>query len=481
MCVCVCFIINHFEELKIPANTKMNTEFENPNVSQFIAKMYMADDLADVHFTFPNSDSAAHPVSLASVSSPINLKTTELEKVPAHKLILASLSPVFKARFYAKGADIVNLADTNIGAFKEFLQIFYLPKIALTARNVEEVVRLAGRFNVLAYFDTCFTSIKNQLTAENMAWGYQLAMSLNNVSLKEFCERQIRSQAKDVLKSHAFTQCNSDVVKHILRLNRLECREIDIFNGCIAWAKTMCRKHGMDDANAKNLKDQLGASFYLLRFDLMEPEEFGNIMLNKTIASLFTTDELTDIIRTKWTKEYRSEFFNQVPRLPQSTQLAQNRLVCVRKYESGPPCHYQEKESTWFSTDELVLLKTIYFDTIHNNSFAKETVEATMKIIEYNANILPTKNSPYKVHGTATYKIDNIANRITFAAPIVINPHNLYEIRLNIKSNIHGFFHLSKYATEVKSENVTITFYQDPLDEDSSRRGLVSQLIFSRN
>lgn len=469
----------------------MNTEFENPTVNKSISKMYMSNDLADVYFTFPNENvpsivPSAKDMMMASVSSAMDMSSQPIEsvKVPAHKLILASSSAVFRALFYGPrvtSASFVRITGTTSSAFKEFLQIFYLSKVGLTAGNMEEVLRLATKYNMLAYFDMCFASIQNQLNAENMAWGYQFAMSLNNSSLKEFCEHRIRVLTKDVLKSHTFTQCSSEVIQNILRLDRLDCNEVDLFNGCIAWAKSLCRKQGHDESNSKNLKDLLGPCFYLLRFDLMEPEAFGNIMLNKTNAGLFTTEELTDIIRTKWTKDFRSEYFNHVSRVPQS-KVAPNRLVCMRIYESGQPCYFQEKESTWFSTDESVWLKTIYFDTIYNDHFGKEIIDATMKIIEYTAKALPIKNLPYKVHGNGTYKIDNVANRIvTFTSPILINPHKVYEIRLNIKSKIHGCFHLSKYATEVKSENVTITFHQDPLDQDSSRRGLISQLIFSRN
>lgn len=443
----------------------MSTEFDNPIVSRSISKMYLKADLADVHFTFPNDGPMAR-------------------SVPAHRNLLASASTVFKSMFYGeygprKEADInVKITASNASAFEEFLQFFYLPKISLSSGNIEEVVRLIKNYDMLDCLNMCFTSIKSQLTIENMVWGYQLAISMDNAMLKEFCEYQIRISAKHMLKSQAFLQCNRDMVEQIL-LQKLKCCEIDIFNACIAWAKFKCNQNGLDETNSKNLKNQLGPCFHMILFYAMEPEQFGNILLDKSIAGLFTSDELIDITRAMWTKQFKSQLFSRDPqskRLPASNET--NQLICLRKFANDiVPCYFQETESTLFSTDELILLKIIHFDVIHNEDSANTSIEAIVKIIEHSTNLLSV---PDKTHLTTTCKIDNVANRIALDTPIVINPHKMYEIRLNITSNIHGYFHLSSYATEIKSDNVTIRFYQNSVGKNAARRGLVSQLIFSR-
>lgn len=80
-----------------------------------------------------------------------------------------------------------------------------------------------------------------------MLKGYQLAIRYkhfeNDVTLKSktFCEQQIRLYAKDVLSSAAFLQCDQEVIEQMLQLDPLECKESELFEGCVAWAKKWCQ------------------------------------------------------------------------------------------------------------------------------------------------------------------------------------------------------------------------------------------------
>lgn len=225
----------------------MCTQFVMPFASKTISKMYLESELADIHFTFPNDKD----------------HTT---KVPAHKVILASASPVFKAMFYGltKAGDTIEITDSNANAFKEFLQIIYLPNVRLTIGNIKEIVCLADKYDMLDCFNA--TTIQRQLTNENMVFGYQLAITLNNFKLKEFCEKQICKFTKDVLKSGAFLQCSREVLENILQQNSLNCSEADLFHACISWAKLQCQKNGLVEPNSEDMKNQLGECFNLIKF-----------------------------------------------------------------------------------------------------------------------------------------------------------------------------------------------------------------------
>lgn len=152
----------------------MSIQFENAFAIKSISKMYLKSDLADVHFEFPND----------------SLFTFLSEKVPAHKVILASASPVFEAMFFGplKEANVVKIIDSNASAFKEFLQFCYLPEVTLTIENIEGVHRLADKYDMLDGFNSCAPSIQRYFTIGNPIIGYQLAIPLNNSELKRFFE-----------------------------------------------------------------------------------------------------------------------------------------------------------------------------------------------------------------------------------------------------------------------------------------------------
>lgn len=275
----------------------MSVQFALPFASETISKMYLESDLADVHFTFPNDDD----------------QTT---KVPAHKVILASASPVFKAMFYGllKEGDTVEITDSNANAFMEFLSIIYLPDVRITIGNIKEIVRLADKYDILECFNA--TTIESQLTNENMVYGYQLAISLKNSQLKEFCEKRIRKFTKDVLQSELFPHCSREVLENILQLNALDCSEAELFRACIFWATLQCQKNGLAEPNSVDLKNQLGEStgFYLIRFGAMGDKEIGEILTDEVYKSLFAQNEAVEIIQIKRDNQFKPQIFEYVPR-----------------------------------------------------------------------------------------------------------------------------------------------------------------------
>ncbi|XP_055310677.1 BTB/POZ domain-containing protein 3-like [Sitodiplosis mosellana] len=256
-------------------------------------KLYLNEDFADVNFVFNVYD--------------------ECEKVPANKANLAVLSPVFKTMFFGslpeKGD--VPIPDADVDAFKEFLQIFYLGKVSLTMENIETVVHLADKYDVLEHVNACAVFPKGQLTLDNMCWGYQLAVNLKHKDLIEFCEDQIAKSPKEVFTTDAFQRCGKSTLKRILELG-LICDETDIFDACLTWAKYACERNDLDVADAVNLRTQLGDCLNLIRFGLMKIGEFSKIyMLHK---GLFTSEEFEDIILILTSPEYEPKIFSRISR-----------------------------------------------------------------------------------------------------------------------------------------------------------------------
>lgn len=86
----------------------MSSQLSSSIVIEYISNMYLKSDYADVHYEISTDG--------------------QTEKVPAHKAILATASPVFRQMLFGplKEGDVIKLPDTTVGAFKEFLHFFYL-------------------------------------------------------------------------------------------------------------------------------------------------------------------------------------------------------------------------------------------------------------------------------------------------------------------------------------------------------------------
>ncbi|XP_055306154.1 BTB/POZ domain-containing protein 3-like [Sitodiplosis mosellana] len=267
---------------------------KNDGASKASARLYLNEEFADVNFLFEIDE--------------------EIQKVPANKIVLAVLSPVFNAMFFGPNKETgdVKIVDATIDTFKEFLQFFYLNNVTIAMENIEGVVRLADKYDVLEHVNASAVLLENELTLENMCWGYQLALMLDNETLKQFCEKHISAYPDDIFKSATFQRCDQIVLKHILLLNSMACREFEVLDACLVWAKYSCNLNNVDENNPLNLKAQLGECFSLIRFGAMKSEEFAtHSILHR---EMFTAEELADILYATTVKKFKSSKFVQEPR-----------------------------------------------------------------------------------------------------------------------------------------------------------------------
>lgn len=450
----------------------MDTELENPNVNKFISSIYLDEDVADVHFTFPNDDPSA--------------------KIPAVKAILAAASPVFKEMFYGplRQSNIVEITESTASAFQEFLQIFYLPKIKLTVGNFAEVVRLADRYGLLASFQDCIAFLGSQLTIESMAWGYHLAILLSVPKLKEFCERKIQEFATDVLQSESFLQSERTVVEHMLMMKSLNCTECHLFDACIAWAKLSCRKNGLNETDSKNLKDRLGPCFYLIRFGAFSGRKICKILSNPTYKDLFSQDELIEVMQMSHQKNFQAKILNSELRLRFPSEL-----VCARDNEVTEKLQIglwvPSQEWTWFSVNEPLSLKQLQFKIrlFDEDALSSEHEnvhwDAKLEIIEYDARELEfVFDAPSEIRYTGNCSVGlgyNVNNSVSLSEPIVIDRKKIHAIRLTpIRCADAYYYHTTPWEKKVHlNDRVTVKFHRKK-GHTSLYRGFVSSLLFDQ-
>lgn len=421
---------------------------KNNFITNSISDLYLQPDLADVNFEFQIDDQTV--------------------KVPAHKCILAVASKVFRAMFFGllKEGEIVRIDDADPSAFKEFLQFFYLPDIELTMENIEAVVHLADKYDMLKYVNTCTEFLESQLTKDTIIWGYQLALSSDNENLKEFCEMEIETHSKDVIKSDTFLRCDKAVVENILKFNSLHCREIDLFEACVEWAETCCARDGLDQNNVENVRKQLGEFLHSIRFASMTVEEIGMITTNERYEALFSRVELRDFLGMTTVENFQPTVFKQTKRALKWN--GNQDLVCDLMHSTGSTYYINNRESTWLSTNVPVILGEIEFIQIFNSGF-----NSNITVVEYSDNTFVANKATKILYSAATYFRGTNVTYIVLNEPIVIRPDKLYEIQMNSMESISSGYHYSIQANEVKlPEDIIITLHQHP----SERRGIVSKL-----
>lgn len=437
-------------------------------------KLYLNDRTADVFFIFESEGEDA-------------------VKIPAHKSILSANSEAFDAMFYgpAKQEGNILIGDATSEAFKEFLQFFYLATVKLTAENAAEVWNLGKQYLV----DDCCMASSNiseqNLTLDNMCWGYELAILFYQDNLKKFCEQKISENAEEIFQSNSFLSCGSNVLRHILQLNSFNCDESVVFDGCIAWARAACIQKGLDETNMENLREQLGDLFYEIRFGEMTTEHFyPRYRFNE---NLFLIEEFKDIIGMIASKDYQPPKFNRNARMTieNSPKLENNnQLICDR---IDPTCLQNERydsekwNGTYFSSNCAMLLKTIYcVEVFRKESKMKadvdvNTIPTVMKVVEY----IDFQKKDYTTMYSGIINLQSKREAIIhLPTPIIIRPYVKYGI---IFVSYDGCYTLSKAYKRsndrlaVQMEQGVVIEFHDDLSFGFNRVNTDSNLIYRKN
>ncbi|XP_031635390.1 kelch-like protein 8 [Contarinia nasturtii] len=183
------------------------------------------------------------------------------DEISAHKCVLASLSPKYEAQFYGEfddtKSDVIEVKDVTADAFKEYLQFFYLNEFPLTHANIEHVLSLAELSLVEEFVDECINFLIETLSVETVCLTYCVAIKHGCEDVIELCERKISLHSDEVFASKDFVSSSREVIFNILQLDSLNCKETDVFNACIKWAKHVCTEKESDPDVKMNLRAAL--------------------------------------------------------------------------------------------------------------------------------------------------------------------------------------------------------------------------------
>lgn len=305
----------------------------------------------------------------------------DIEKVPAHKCILAAISDKYKKQFYGafEKKDTVHMPNSTAEAFKEFLQFFYRSLVTVTAKNVAQVMSLTKEHMMYDCLIVSASVCKETLASEEMCWGYEIAILLELDELKTFCEWKISANPVETFESSSFLRCNKNVLSRVLQLNSSECNAKVVFEACMEWAKMACIRKELD-ATMENIRGELGNLFWEIRFKTMTAEDFDEI--SKTHPDLFTPDEIRTI----------TEDITPAVILPRSIAAEiqpknGDVLICNRKTNGFIANKFVSPNITIFQSDAALILESFKFDlpTVFTNEavpkqekFAAESATITI-------------------------------------------------------------------------------------------------------
>lgn len=184
----------------------------------FFSTLSTSEDLMDVSFTFPK-----YPTTTFN----------------AHKLVLGTWSPVFRAMFYGgfKKESVIELVDIKPEPFKKLLSFLYCQPLNIV--DIDEATALyviADKYDLQFLIEKVEQYFCSTIEVNNCCEVYDKVVSFKLAEAIKKCEELFVNQTKAIIDSEGFLHCSS------LTVNKIACSEkvvgvseLDIYNAIKKW------------------------------------------------------------------------------------------------------------------------------------------------------------------------------------------------------------------------------------------------------
>jgi len=168
-------------------------------------------------------------------------------RLPAHKVVLAASSPVFKASFMSElaGGDEFKvdlpefIPETKI--IEELLNYAYTGEAEISDDNAEELLVIADYFDIPSLKETCAEFLMINLKPSNCLAIQIFAERYRHQELHEAATEYICNHLGDIWKTEEFLSSDFEDVKALICGERLDIKtqrgEEEVFDGIRTWVK----------------------------------------------------------------------------------------------------------------------------------------------------------------------------------------------------------------------------------------------------
>ena len=168
-------------------------------------------------------------------------------RLPAHKVVLAASSPVFKASFMSElaGGDEFKvdlpefIPETKI--IEELLNYAYTGEAEISDDNAEELLVIADYFDIPSLKETCAEFLMINLKPSNCLAIQIFAERYRHQQLHEAATEYICNHLGDIWKTEEFLSSDFEDVKALICGERLDIKtqrgEEEVFDGIRTWVK----------------------------------------------------------------------------------------------------------------------------------------------------------------------------------------------------------------------------------------------------
>ncbi|GLG92604.1 BTB/POZ domain-containing protein 9 [Gryllus bimaculatus] len=212
----------------------------------------------------------------------------DIQVFKAHRLILASSSPVFEAMCFGPLAEksCINVSDMEPVVFRILLEYIYTDKVQLSScEEAAGVLYAAKKYMMPHLARTCREYLVTNLRPSNVLSVFDFADEVQENALLEACIKVLCQHASEVLKAPG-SHPSPLALRTVLEQNALNIGEAELFEVTLEWAHEERRQMGLDNSPEGVRSTLLKAGLLSrLRMLCMSLQEFNDGPLRSGILS----------------------------------------------------------------------------------------------------------------------------------------------------------------------------------------------------
>lgn len=256
-------------------NAPYNWQSTKTSIKERLHYLYNTEIMCDIHFlvgTLPNQ-----------------------QKIPAHKFILSVGSAVFDAQFngpMATSEEVIEIPDVEPDAFLALLKFLYSDEVTICSDTVMTTLYTAKKYAVPALERACVEFLKRNLSSDNAFMLLTQARLFDEPQLASLCLETIDKNTSEAIMADGFTDIDNDTLCVVLERDTLGIRECKLFAAVCRWSEAECTRRNLAQSS-ENQRSVLGRALSLIRFPLMNVEEFAQgaaqsgLLQDREVVQLF--------------------------------------------------------------------------------------------------------------------------------------------------------------------------------------------------
>ena len=373
--------------------------------------------MSDIKFVFPDHDK---------------------QRIPAHKYVLATSSPVFFAMFYGElreTKETIEIRESDPDIFLQFLCFLYCDEVTYQdENNAIQLWYLADKYDVSSLVTKCLDFLDGAIKPLNAFDIIPHARKLNTEKLEESCWEVIDYNAQDIIDDNSFSELSHELLLEFVKRSSLRIDELSLFKAVDRWATKRCADE-TKAVNGASKRSLLGEDLVEhIRFQAMSPQEFSNVVIT---SDLLSKDEIIDVLRTLSSVSFSRRFkFSSYPRTQRDVSIDS----CALGTEYGPYSHYRshlptpeggyrEKGVLTFMVRKFISLCGV---TIIRRVFSPEGKSldrlVSVSVTRGGKTLRTVKNYKYVEEGMRVTLGSRVAFNVLFNRPLTLSTNTCYTI-----------------------------------------------------